>query len=217
MRRLSRRELNEASVHRVPPTASRALCRLTALGLVLLLSCPAWGYDFPLTSTAIRDAYFLGTRQAGIDDFFAAYTHRVPELSVSKEFVTRVRLETPFTQVVDHVSKALNYSAQDATKDFYGKPAVFRMYLEICYMMDAPLPSAVKIRVIQNDKEILPQSDERSAFFPATDPYTYMPNIGEKVKLEFDPRKFDSSTLTIRIDTPDDQHAKTEFDLQTLR
>ena len=194
-----------------------ALHRLTAFGLMLLLASPLCAYDFPLTSSAIRDAYFLGTRQTGIDDFFAAYTHMVPELSVSKEFVTRVRLETPFTQVVDHVSKTVNYSAQNATKDFYGKPAVFRMYLEICYMVDAPLPSAVKITVIQNDKGIPPQSEERSAFFPATDPYTYMPNIGEKVKLEFDPRKFDSSTLTIRIDTPDDQHAKTEFDLSSLR
>jgi len=204
-------------VLRVTPTKSGTLHRLSAFGLTLLLAFPVCAYDFPLTSSAIRDAYFLGTRQAGIDDFFAAYTHMVPALSVSKEFVTRVRLETPFTQVVDHVSKALNYSAQDAAKDFYGKPAVFRMYLEICYMLDAPLPSAVKITVTQNDKEILPQSDERTAFFPATDPYTYMPNIGEKVKLEFDPRKLDSSTLTIRIDTPDDQHAKTEFDLSSLR
>ena len=84
-------------------------------------------------------------------------------------------------------------------------------------MQDAPLPHAVTITVIQNDKEILPKSDERSAFFPPTDPYTYMPNLGEKVELEFDPQKFDSSTLTIRIDTPDDQHGKTEFDLQSRR
>jgi len=116
-----------------------------------------------------------------------------------------------------YTSRAFNYSAQDAIKDFYDKPAVFRIHLEICYMLDAPLPNAVTITVIQNDKEILPKSEERSAFFPATDPYTYMPNLGEKVELEFDPHKFDSSTLTIRIDTPDDQHGKTEFDLQSLR
>ena len=63
----------------------------------------------------------------------------------------------------------------------------------------------------------MPRSDERSAFFPATDPYTPAVDVGEIVNLEFDPRKLDSSTLTIQIDTPDDQHAKTEFDLQTLR
>jgi hypothetical protein len=35
--------------------------------------------------------------------------------------------------------------------------------------------------------------------------------------MEFDALKFGSSTLTIQIDTPDDQRAKTEFDLQSLR
>jgi len=196
----------------------RVRYQLTAGALALLLAFPAWGYDFPLTSTAIRDAYFLGTRQAGMgDDFLARYTHFVPQLRLGDNLVTRVRIETPFLQVAAHASKTLNYNAQDAVKDFYGKPAVFRMALEICYMVDAPEPNSVKITVSQNDKEILPRSDDRSAFFPATDPYTRAVDVGEIVNLEFDAQKFDSSTLTIRIDTPDDQHAKTEFDLQSLR
>lgn len=160
----------------------------------------------------------MGTRQAGMgDNFLSQYTHSVPQLRLDDTLVTRVGIETPFLQVAAHASKILNYNAQNAVKDFYGKPAVFRMHLEICYMVDAPLPNAVKITVLQNDKEIPARSDERSAFFPATDPYTPAVDVGEIVNLEFDPLKFDSSTLTILIDTPDDQHAKTEFDLQTLR
>lgn len=202
----------------VAPTKWRTVHRLTSAVLTLLFVFPAWGYDFPLSSNAIRDAYFLGTRQAVAgSNFLLEYRHTIPTLKVGENFVTRVRIETPFLQVADHASKALNYSAQAAVKDFYDKPAVFRMYLEICYMQDAPLPNAVTITVLQNDKEIPPKSDDRSAFFPATDPYTYMPNIGEKVKLEFDPQKLDSSTLIVRIDTPDGQHGKTEFDLQSLR
>jgi hypothetical protein len=205
-------------VIQIRPGTWRAHHQITAGILVLLLACPAWSYDFPLTSSAIRDAYFLGTRQAGMgDDFLAQYTHSVPQLRLGDNLVTRIRIETPFLQVAAHASKTLNYNAQNAVKDFYGKPAVFRMYLEICYMLDAPLPNAVKVTVLQNDKEITPRSDERSAFFPATDPYIPAVNVGEIVNQEFDPRKFDSSTLTVRIDTPDDQHAKTEFDLQTLR
>jgi hypothetical protein len=127
-----RQRVREASVPQLLPKKSPTLRRLAAGGLILLLTLPAYAFDFPLTSSAIRDAYFLGTRQTGLEDFFAAYTHSVPALSISKEFVTRVRLETPFTQVVDHVSKTFNYSAQDAARDFYGKPAVFRMHLEIC-------------------------------------------------------------------------------------
>ena len=184
----------------------------------MILVLPAAGYDYPLTPSAIREAYFVGTRQAGEGTaFLPEYTHFIPTLTVGEGLVSRVHIETPFFQAADHASKSLNYSAQDAVRDFYDKPAVFRMVLEICYMVDAPLPSAIKIVVLQNDKEILPKSDERSAFFPATDPYTRMPNVGEIARLEFDPPKFDSSTLTILVDTPDGQHAATKFDLSKLR
>jgi len=200
------------------PANSGVRSKSAAAAMALLFACPAWSYDFPLTDSAIRDAYFLGTRQAGMgDDFLAQYTHFIPTLRVSESLISRVRIETPFLQVATHASRTLNYNAQDAVKDFYGKPAVFRMTLEICYMVDAPKPNSIRITVTQNEKQIVPQSDDRSAFFPATDPYTPAVDIGEIVDLEFDPRKLDSSTLTIQIDTPDDQHAKTEFDLQTLR
>jgi len=151
------------------------------------------------------------------DDFLAHYTHTIPQLRVNDNLITRVRIETPFLQVAEHTSQTLNYNAQDAVKDFYGKPAVFRMTLEICYMLDAPPPNSVRVTILQNDKKIVPRSEDRSAFFPATDPYTPAVDVGEIVKVEFDPHAFDSSTLTIRIDTPDDQHAKTEFDLQSIR
>jgi hypothetical protein len=82
---------------------------------------------------------------------------------------------------------------------------------------NAPNPNSIRITVTQNDKQIVPRSDDRSAFFPATDPYTPAVDVGKIVILEFDPRKLDPSTLTIQIDTPDDQSAKTDFDLQTLR
>lgn len=187
-----------------------------SFGLAFVLAFPMQAYDSPLSPSDIREAYFVA-HQPNVADILGRYMHALPELSVGKEFVTRVRLETPFFQVVDRVSRNPNYSAQDATKDFYGKPMTFHIYLEVCYQIEAPLPHAVKIAVMQNDKEILPKTDERSGFFPATDPYTHSPNLGEKITLAFDPVQFDSSTLTIRIDTPDDQHAKTEFEMQNIR
>lgn len=193
-----------------------AWCTLTCFALAFVLAFPTQAYDFPLSPSDIREAYYLA-RQPNVADFLSKYMHALPELNVGKKFVTRVRLETPFFQVVEQVSKNLNYSAQDATKDFYGKPMTFHIYLEVCYRIEALLPHAVKIAIMQNDKEILPKTDERTGFFPATDPYTRSPNLGEKITLAFDPVQFDSSTLTIRIDTPDDQHANMEFDLQNIR
>jgi hypothetical protein len=179
-------------------SALRTRYRLTACAMALFLSDPAWGYDLPLSSSVIRDAYFLGRRQAGMgNDFLAQYRHSIPRLGMNDSLITRVRIETPFLQVAQRAAKTLNYNAQDAVKDFYDKLVVFRMSFVICYMVDAPAPNSVKIAVSQNGKQILPQSDERYAFSPATDPHTPAVDAGETAEMTFDARKFDSSTLTI--------------------
>ncbi len=193
------------------------LPRLLAAALALLVASPAGAYDFPLSPEAIRDAYFLGKQQTGLGtDFLAKYSLSIPELKVDP-YTSRVRIETPFFQVAEQVALTLNSSAQDAVTDFYGKPAVLRIYLEICYKADAPLPSSIKIRVIQKNKPIAALSEKRSAFFPPSDVYTRVVNLGEKVVLEFDPGKFDSSPLIIQIDTPDGQHGECAFEMQTIR
>ena len=192
---------------------------LPAIGAVLLafsLAIPACAYDVPLTEHSIRDAYFLGTRQTGLgSDFLANYTREIPNLSLGR-YRSFASLETPFTQVAILSSKKLNYSAQEAVKEFLGKPLPFRIHLEICYMVDAP-PDGLTVRIVQNKKELLPASFERSLFFPASDEYSSPPPIGETIQLEFSADKIDSSTLTILIDTPDGQQAEVVFDLQSLR
>ena len=109
-----------------------------------------------------------------------------------------------------------NYSAQDAEHDFLGKQLPFRIHLEICYIPDAP-PDAVKIKLIQNRKEIVPTATERARFYPPTDPYTRLPSIGETIDIEVDALKLDGSTLEISIETPDGRSTPVEFDLLSLR
>ena len=84
-------------------------------------------------------------------------------------------------------------------------------------MRGAPPPNSIKIKVLQNKKLLVPDSDIRSANAEPIDELSVLPSNGEKVQLEFDGQKLESSTLTIKIDTPDDQHASVDFDLQTLR
>ena len=191
--------------------------RVFAVLLSATLALPAWGFDYPLSSQAIREAYFQGKREAGLGkEFLANSSLSIPELKV-EPYISRVGIQTPFLQVAEHASKVLSYSAQDALKDFYGKPMVLRMYLEICYEVDAPLPSSVKISLTQNNKQLTVLSDERTSFFPPSDVYMRVPNLGEKIVLEFDPAKVDSSTLTIRIETLDGQHTSVEVDFRSLR
>jgi hypothetical protein len=187
------------------------------LSLALFLAFPVSAYDdIPHSASAVRDAYFLGSRQGGLTPaILAHYAHWIPELKEGT-CTSQVRLETPFLQVAEYARQAPNYNSQDAVKEFYGKQMVFRIYLDICYKPNAPL-NAIKIKVIQNKKEIIPLSEESSPYIPRITELTILPPNGEQVRLEFKSSQFDSSTLSIRIDTPDKQHAEDKFDMQALR
>ncbi len=107
-------------------------------------------------------------------------------------------------------------SAQDAVLQFYHKQMVLRVNLDICYKPSAPL-NAIKIKVVQNKKELAPWFAESSPYVPRVDELATLPANGEQVRLEFKSNQIDSSTLIISIDTPDKQHAEVEFDLPGLR
>jgi hypothetical protein len=191
-------------------------CRDCGSAIAVLVGRAACGYDFPLSETAIRDAYFLGTkgtRQGSA--FLGEYTHAVNRLKAGAR-TSAISVETPFAHVAIHASKALNYSAQDAVKAFLGKPVVFRMHLDICYMAGAP-ENAIRVTVLQNNKTIQWTCENRAAYYPPSDESIQVLNNGERINLEFPADRIDSSELTIRIDTPDGQHADAVFALESLR
>jgi hypothetical protein len=186
-----------------------------AVLLALSLAIPVCAYDVPPTENSIRDAYFLGTRMGGLHpDFLAQYARLVADLKQGN-CTSQARLETPFLQVADYSGKTPNYSAQSAVKDFSGKPLSFRIYWDVCYRMRAPA-NAVKVKIMQNKKEVVPNSFESSPYTESTEFGFLLPD-GEQIVLEFTAAKIDSSDLTLLIDTSHGQHGKTKFDLQTLR
>jgi hypothetical protein len=188
------------------------------LSLALFLTFPLSAYDdIPTSANAIRDAYFLGVRQGSLTpEFLARYAHWIPELKDGTICTSQARLETPFLQVADYASTAPNFSSQDAVKQFYGKQMFFRVYLDICYKPNAPL-NAIKIKVFQNKKEIVPLSAESNPYVPRVTELATLPANGERVRLEFKSNQIDSAPLVILIDTPDGEHGEVNFDLQSLR
>ena len=189
------------------------------IGAVLLafaLAIPSCAYDVPLTESSIRDAYFLGTRNGGPKpDFLAKYMRSIPELKQGT-CTSQARIETPFLHVAQFAGNSINYSAQDAVADFYGKPAEFLVYLDICYQLNAP-QNVINFKITQHKKEIVPLSVKRSPYQEPAAIMGYLPPNGEQIVVEFTPSKIDSSDLTILIDTPDGQHVSTDFDLQSIR
>jgi len=196
---------------------SSGLFRLTALLLSIVLALPIFAYDYPLTSNAIRDAYFLGSRQGGTaPHLLKQYSRRIGELHQGN-CTSEIRIETPFLQIVEYVGSAANYTSQDAVKEFYGRPMQLHIFLDLCYMREAPPPNSVKLKFIQNKKEVFPDSDVRTAYAERFSETSFLLPNGEKAELKFAATRLDASTLTILIDTADGQHTQTDFDLQSVR
>ena len=194
---------------------SKAWPAFRSVLLALSLAIPVSAYDVPLTENSIRDAYFLGTRLGGLNpDFLAGYARLVADLKQGN-CTSEARLETPFLEVAEYASRVPNYSAQSAVKDFFGKPLSFRIYLDVCYRLRAPA-NAVSVKIMQNKKEVVPNSFESSPYSESTE-FGSLPPNGEQIVLEFTAAKIDSSDLTVLIDTSDGQHGETKFDLQALR
>ena len=125
-----------------------SLVRLNALFLGLILASPGFSFDFPLTDSSSREAYFLGTRQGGISpDVLKQYSRGIDELHQGN-CISKARIETPFLQIAEYVGSIPNYSAQDAVKELSGRPTKLRVFLDICYMREAPPPNSVKLKFI---------------------------------------------------------------------
>lgn len=105
-----------------------------AAALVLLagaLSIPAPAYQYPLSSTDIRDAYFLGrSKSESSADFLAQYVRKFDPPS-SGPFVSRISIDTPFTLVAAYSAAASNYNAPTAVQDFQGKAMTVRVEVQI--------------------------------------------------------------------------------------
>lgn len=203
--------------------------RLTAFLLILILPFPAFAYNYPLSPTAIREAYFLGLRT---DDkkieFFAPYTHRLP-FPKTGPHVAAISVVTPYAQIVERAGTYMNYSAQDAAQDFADKPGEFRVRIEIrltpTYSGLVPTESGVprprgvdfwkdfKLKLIQNGKEIGQQSIRRETVLRAHDGGI----VGVIVVTDYKCNEVASVPTSVQVLAPDGQIVETTFDLETLR
>jgi hypothetical protein len=204
---------------------------LPALLLVLVVALPALAYDFPLSADAIREAYFLGSGQKGKDsDFYSQYSHSLgePKKDPPGSLVT---IDTPYLQIAEHSRDTSNYHSQDAQKDFFDKPAEFRVFLDVYYKPvdqaatkaareeagSSDLAKTLQIKLIQHGKEISWRTVESWPFYPFHDAKTSVERDGEHREIDCDAALIDSSVLTIKIDMADGQQFETDFDLREIK
>lgn len=198
---------------------SRVPRSLFAFLLVLIIALPVVAYEYPLSSTSIREAYFAANApNAAGDSLLAEYTHALPNLRV-ETFTTMATIETPYWQVAESCRTRFNFHAVDAVQEFLNKPMDFRIRLEIYFKpthSTADNLHELKIKLVQNDKELVPESVEASTLYAPNDLTVHLESIGEGVNFRFQAEKIDASDLRVEINTSD-RHVETTFDLARLR
>lgn len=200
----------------------RLRANLRALALTLAIVPAAFAYEYPLSPSAIRDAYFRGTGPKGTEgDFYAKYIHN---LSIPRTAppVSYDSLETPYLQVAEHARDAVNYDAQDAVEEFLNRDMEFRVFTEVYYRPRRAAAAEsgthdIKVRLLQHDRRIDVEITDRSDLNVFRDAETSQESIGQHVELQCNADKIDSSPLTIEVETPDGQHAETTYDLSEIK
>ncbi|HEX4074468.1 MAG TPA: hypothetical protein VHX49_03615 [Candidatus Acidoferrales bacterium] len=213
---------------------ARSKVPILLLLMILVALQPALAYNNPLSSEAIREAYFLGKRNdEQTAAFFLKYVHALPEPK-SGPYVSSIGIDTPYSAIVRRAQRApIGYHAEEAEQEFLGKGGTFSVFVEIDFTASYPDPAQFsayvngavlvpdfwkdfKIQLTQ-DRKVEAQSVRGGPIYSdyAIDEYGL---AGAEVELEFDPAKIDPSVpATVDVLTPDGQDVQTTFDLAELR
>jgi hypothetical protein len=196
----------------------------SALSLLLVgfaVAPPASALDYPPSSSAIREAYFLGS---GDPDkraqFFDKYAKHYP-IAKPVQYIGSVRFETPYYVIAEYVSQVSaygSYHAPDAEQQFLGKPEVCRVRIEILYgNSNAPtarFQTNYTIQLQQHDKKIPFTQTCTEGMLSADDGGP----VGMFVTAEYNADDIDSGApATVEVLAPDGNNATETFDLASLR
>lgn len=216
---------------------SRWKLPILLLAITLIALQPALAsYAYPLSSEAIREAYFLGKRNdEKTAAFFAAYVHAALPMPKSGAYIAAIGIDTPYSSIVRRVERTSDeYHAQEAEEEFLGKSGTFGVWVQIDFTPSFPNPSqfsshgtnAVVMPAfwqdfkisLKQDREVEPESVKGGPSYSDVGPLDQYGFSGAEVDLEYDPAKIDASTpATVDVVTPDGQDVQTTFDLTELR
>lgn len=211
--------------------------KLAALALVCTIAVGGaalrtLALSYPLSSTSIRDAYFIGQRndeQTG--DLLAQYVHTLP-MPDSGPYVEDIGIETPFSQVVQRSRTKYNFYAPDAVQEFQHNKLAFRVFVDIAltdtYQPIAPTDAPAdwqwvpdfwndfKVTLVQDGKEIPARQVRGGPVYGLG--YRDMPMLtGTHIEVLYDPGKLASAPMRIVVAAPTGQTFEATFNLAELR
>jgi hypothetical protein len=208
---------------------------LAAFAAVLAIALPALAYQYPLSSTDIRNAYLLGARKDSVtSDFLNSYRHDLPTPQTGPH-VAYILVATPYAQVVDLGQSALNPDSQQAGVDLANKefPFIVRVGVDVTATYPVPQPANAssqgelvpdfandfKVTLLQGGNEINSRSSRVSVLYsPSSLGLNAAQISGAVIELKYDNGDIDpSGKINVKVQTPDNQKIETQFDLAPLK
>lgn len=121
------------AAHRRAAGATKCFGEATALRVMLLamfVATQAVAYDHPLGSSAIREAYFIGSDNK-FAEVLTIYTKNLPAPKTGPD-IAQVEIRTPFAQViVSSHEHSVSYSSMSAERDYKKNPDTVQVRVEI--------------------------------------------------------------------------------------
>jgi hypothetical protein len=210
------------------------------LGSVLLFAfiaahCAA--YDHPLGSTAIRNAYFLGSSNGESVKFLSTYKQTLPPPKTGP-YIAEMEVRTPYAQVVvGSREHSVGYSPMSAEQDYKKNPNTIQVRVQILstatFVIDSPVASQhspcqgvyrmnsveecfhdFRFRFRQGEN-IKPKSSYGVPIYSGGESGSIL--FGADIWFTFSTADIASAPLRVTVSTPDGQMVMAEFDLTTLR
>ncbi len=192
--------------------------------VALLLSPPAFALEMPLSSEAVREAYFLGQRRdETMAKFFETYRQHLPAPK-SGPHVSTVELLTPYAEAVDlSRQRTLGYSAQQAQLDYQHRGNRVRIVVHVEYTPTYGHGTRgswkdFQVQLSQQGETLEAKSVRYESVHVGTGGKgggSWL--TGFLIRLEYDAHDLVSDDATVAVDTPDGQHVVATFDLVKLR
>lgn len=204
-----------------------------SLLLGLFAAQPALAYEYPLSPTAVRQAYFIGKSSSSKrEDFFARYTQHFSRPK-SGPYISLIRVITPYAFVVERAARLPNLLAPDAQQEFHGKPIAIRVRVHIDltptygWQVRSPdggvtLRSAdfwrdFNVQLIQSGREIEPLAATGEPNYSFAGEGAASVLVGADIDVQYDPARVRSGPAIVVVNTPDGQQISARFDLSKLR
>jgi hypothetical protein len=216
-----------------PAARSGPVVLLALFIVVLLIAFPALAYQYPLSSSDIRNAYLLGyAKDQNTTSFFAPYARQFPTPE-SGPYISTITLKTPYEQLVELGQSALNADVQGAEEEYATRKLPFLVQVGVdraatypgtspsdTAALGVPLPDFQRdfpARLVQDGQEIAVQSTQVYLLYSDGVGDTYQVS-GAIIEYRYDPEKIDpDDEVTFEVHTPDGQDIETTFDLGRLR